>query len=88
MNSNLSSKDILELAISKHKKQDLSGAEKLYQEVLKKDDSNFNANFLLGTLFASNIQVRKPIFKDSLNTYLNYKKFLDKYGTRYSWWSR
>jgi len=34
MNTNLSSKDILELAISKHKKQDLSGAEKLYQEVL------------------------------------------------------
>ena len=53
MNTNLSSKDILELAISKHKKQDLSGAEKLYQEVLNKDDKNFNANFLLGTLFAS-----------------------------------
>ena len=40
MNTNLSSKDILELAISKHKKQDLSGAEKLYQEVLNKDDKN------------------------------------------------
>jgi len=40
------------------------------------------------SLTASNIQVRKPIFKDSLNTYLNYKKFLDKYGTKYSWWSR
>jgi cytochrome c-type biogenesis protein CcmH/NrfG len=53
MNTNLSSKDILELAISKHKTQDLSGAEKLYQEVLNKDDNNFNANFLLGTLFAS-----------------------------------
>ena len=53
MNTNLSSKDILELAISKHKTQDLLEAEKLYQEVLNKDDKNFNANFLLGTLFAS-----------------------------------
>ena len=40
------------------------------------------------SLTVSNIQVRKPIFKDSLNTHLNYKKFLDKYGTKYSWWSR
>ena len=53
MNTNLSSKDILELAMSKHEKHDLSGAEKLYQEVLNKEDNNFNANFLLGTLFAS-----------------------------------
>ena len=53
MNTNLSSKDILELAITKHKKQDLLEAEKLYQEVLNKDKNNFNANFLLGTLFAS-----------------------------------
>ena len=53
MNTNLSSEDILELAISKHKKQDLFEAEKLYQDILNKDDNNFNANFLLGTLFAS-----------------------------------
>ena len=70
MNTNLSSKDILELAISKHKKQDLSGAEKLYQEVLNKDDNNFNANFLLGTLFASTkrfeLALTKQMFIKSL----------------------
>ena len=59
MNANLSSKNILELAMSKHEKHDLSGAEKLYQEVLN---------------------------KDSINTYLNYKSFLDKHGSKYSWW--
>ena len=40
MNANLSSKDILELAMSKHEKHDLSGAGKLYQEVLNKDSIN------------------------------------------------
>ena len=59
MNANLSSKDILELAMSKHEKHDLLGAGKLYQEVLN---------------------------KDSINTYLNYKGFLDKRGPKYSWW--
>ena len=39
MNTNLSSEDILELAISKHKKQDLFEAEKLYQDILNKDDN-------------------------------------------------
>ena len=63
MNTNLSSKDILELAISKHKKQDLSGAEKLYQEVLNKDDKNFNANFLLGTVFASTKRFELALIK-------------------------
>ena len=37
----------------------VSGAGKLYQEVLN---------------------------KDSINTYLNYKSFLDKHGPKYSWW--
>ena len=46
----------------------------------------YKDNFV--SLTASNINVRKPIFKDSINTYLNYKKFLDKYGFKYSWWPR
>ena len=36
---------------------------------------------------ASNIQIRKAIYKDSLNKNLPYKKFLDKYGKKYSWYS-
>ena len=63
MNANLSSKDILELAMSKHEKHDLSGAEKLYQEVLNKENNNFNANFLLGTLFASTKRYEQALTK-------------------------
>ena len=34
---------------------------------------------------ASNIQIRKAIYKDSINKYLPYKQFLSKYGNKYSW---
>jgi len=33
----------------------------------------------------SNVQIRKAIYKDSINKYLPYKQFLSKYGTKYSW---
>ena len=36
---------------------------------------------------ASNIQIRKAIYKDPLNKNLPYKKFLDKYGKKYSWFN-
>ena len=36
---------------------------------------------------ASNVQIRKPIYKDSLNKYSPYKKFLFKYGKEYSWFN-
>ena len=36
---------------------------------------------------ASNIQIRKPIYKHSLEKYLPYKNFLDKYGKKYSWFN-
>ena len=35
---------------------------------------------------ASNIQVRKAIFKHSSNKYLPYKKYIDKYDKKYSWY--
>ena len=35
----------------------------------------------------SNIQIRKPIYKDSINKYLPYKKFLSIYGSKYSWFA-
>ena len=90
MNTNLSSEDILELAISKHKKQNLLEAEKLYQEILNKDDNNFNANFLLGTLFASTKRFElalnklekakaiNPNFADTYNNLGNVHKELNK----------
>ena len=34
---------------------------------------------------ASNIQIRKPIYKDSISKYLPYKQFLYKYRNKYSW---
>ena len=34
---------------------------------------------------ASDIQIRKAIYKDSINKYLPYKHFLSKYGNKYSW---
>ena len=34
---------------------------------------------------ASNVQVRKAIYKDSLDKYKSYKFFLDKHGKKYSW---
>jgi len=36
---------------------------------------------------ASNIQVRQAIFKHPSNKYLPYKKYIDKYGKKYSWFN-
>ena len=36
---------------------------------------------------ASNVQIREAIYKSSLDKYLPYKKFLDKYGNKYSWFN-
>ena len=36
---------------------------------------------------ASNIQIRKPIYKDSINKYIPYKQFLYKYENQYSWFN-
>ena len=36
---------------------------------------------------ASNIQIRKPIYKNLADKYLPYKKLLDKYGQKYSWFN-
>ena len=36
---------------------------------------------------ASNIQIRKAIYKDSSKKYLPYKKFFDEYGKKYSWFN-
>jgi Tfp pilus assembly protein PilF len=35
----------------------------------------------------SRIQIRKPIFKNTTEKYLPYKKFLDEYGKKYSWFN-
>ena len=37
---------------------------------------------------ASNVQIRKAIYKHSKERYLPYKKFLDKYGSKYSWYKK
>ena len=36
---------------------------------------------------ASNIQIRKPIFKNSSEKYLVYKKYLSEHGKKYSWFN-
>ena len=36
---------------------------------------------------ASNIQIRKGIYKYSKKKYLSYKQFLNKYGNKYSWFN-
>ena len=36
---------------------------------------------------ASNIQIRKAIYRHSPDRYLPYKEFLDKYGEKYSWYN-
>ena len=36
---------------------------------------------------ASNVQIREAIYKHSLEKYLPYKKFLDEYGNKYSWFN-
>ena len=36
---------------------------------------------------ASNFQIRKAIYKDSINKYLPYKQFLYKYENKYSWFN-
>ena len=35
----------------------------------------------------SNVQIRQAIYKHSLDKYLPYKKFLEKYGSKYSWFN-
>ena len=37
---------------------------------------------------ASNIQIRKPIYKHSSEKYSPYKTFLEKYGNNYSWFNQ
>ena len=37
---------------------------------------------------ASNIQIRKGIFKHSLEKYLPYKNLLSQYGDKYSWFKK
>ena len=37
---------------------------------------------------ASNLQIRKAIFKHSLDKYLPYKNLLSKYGDKYSWFKK
>jgi len=34
---------------------------------------------------ASNIQIRKPVYKDSIKKYLHYKDFFKEYENKYSW---
>ena len=36
---------------------------------------------------ASSVQIKQAIYKDSLNKYLPYKKFLNKYGVKYPWFN-
>ena len=36
---------------------------------------------------ASNVQIRKAIYKHISDKYLPYKKLLNKYGNKYSWFS-
>ena len=36
---------------------------------------------------ASNVQIRKAIYKDSIKKYLPYKQFLRKYGDKYFWFN-
>jgi hypothetical protein len=36
----------------------------------------------------SNVQIRQAIYKHSLDKYLPYKKFLEKYGNKYSWFNQ
>ena len=36
---------------------------------------------------ASNIQIRKAIYKDTSNKYLPYKKLLSEYGNKYDWFN-
>ena len=36
---------------------------------------------------ASNVQIREPIYKHSLDKYLPYKDYLGKYGKKYSWFN-
>ena len=36
---------------------------------------------------ASNVQIRKSIYKDSINKYLPYKNFLSMHGSKYSWFN-
>ena len=36
---------------------------------------------------ASNIQIRKAIYKHPSEKYLSYKKFLTQYGEKYSWFN-
>ncbi len=35
---------------------------------------------------ASNIQIRQPIYKNSIEKHNPYKQFLDSYGKKYDWY--
>ena len=50
-NKNLSIKETLNLAFKNHKENNFAVAENLYSKVLKIDPNNFDAIFLLGSLW-------------------------------------
>ena len=90
--------ETFESAVQNHKKNNFKIAEKLYKKILSVNPDHFRSIFLLGSLSAQiknldsakqllqkAIQIRKAIYKDSINKYLPYKQFINRYGNKYSW---
>ena len=51
----------------------------------KKKDLKSEEKIDLISKTASNMQIRKAIYKQLPDKYLPYKKFLESYGKKYSW---
>ena len=60
-NENLELKELLGLALKKHKENNFIEAEKIYKKILKINPKNFETNFYLGTLYAQNKNFEKAI---------------------------
>ena len=64
----LTIKEIFDLALQNHKKNNFQIAEKLYREILNVDPNNFQSTFLLGTLLgqAKNFDLAKQLLQKAI----------------------
>ena len=59
--NNIKKKELLKLALSEHRSGNLDSADKIYLDILKEDDNDFDANHLHGTILSQNKKYAESI---------------------------
>ena len=74
--------ELLNSGLKNHKENNLEGAENYYTKILKKDSKNFNALYLLGTIFFQKKKFDKAIksFESAILINPNHAELCNNYG--------